>query len=248
VSLRESLQKTANQWPVAKAALKLISRPFRCLTSEGYARIDGQDRYRIAKQLRNAWRAEVIPARQRAVVDAQLQAYRRGRPIKAFDVLVEMLRELRMDGAEDREMLSVLEVGCSSGYYSEIFAMKGLNVVYAGCDYSSAFIAMARQKYPALDFRVEDATSLTYADKSYDAVVSGCCLLHIPEYELAIRETARVARRYAIFYRTPVLHTRPTTYHTKLAYGTKTIEIHFNEQELVALFAAHGLCDEMLLV
>lgn len=241
MSLKDSIRSAASRYPAVKATLKIVSSPFRSLTSARYARIDGRDRDGKAGQLRDAWRAEAIPAKQRAVVDPQLRAYRQGTPIKAFDVLVDMVRALSAAAVAGRAPLSLLEVGCSSGYYSEIFAIKGLNVVYAGCDYSAPFIQLARKMYPALDFKVEDATALGYADETFDVVVSGCCILHIPDYEDAVREAARVSRRYVIFYRTPVLHTRPTTYYTKLAYGTKTIEIHFNEQDLVALFAEHGL-------
>ena len=37
------------------------------------------------------------------------------------------------------------------------------------------------------------------------------------------------------------MHTLPTQFFTKQAYGVKTVEIHFSERELVALFAASGL-------
>jgi hypothetical protein len=72
-------------------------------------------------------------------------------------------------------------------------------------------------------------------------VISGCCLLHIPEYEAAVAETARVARQYAIFHRTPVVLGQPNRYYRKQAYGVETVEIHFNEPQFLALLAQHGL-------
>jgi len=60
--------------------------------------------------------------------------------------------------------------------------------------------------YPAIRFDVEDATRLRYNSDSFDIVVSGCCLLHISEYEKAIAEAARVSREFVVFHRTPVLH------------------------------------------
>ncbi len=112
---------------------------------------------------------------------------------------------------------------------------------YAGCDYSDAFIAMARQRYPGLQFDVQDAAALGYADKSFDLVISGCCLLHIPEYQAAVAETARVAGRYAIFHRTPVVLGQPNKYYRKQAYGVETVEIHFNEPQFLQLLAHNGL-------
>ena len=137
--------------------------------------------------------------------------------------------------------LRVLEIGCSSGYYSEVFAIKQLGLRYEGCDYSAAFIDLARRLYPGIAFEVGDATGLRYADRSFDVVVSGGCILHIPEYERAIAEAARVSRRWVAFHRTPVLHMHGPVTYTKKAYGVETIEIHFNEQALLRLFSAHGM-------
>ena len=83
--------------------------------------------------------------------------------------------------------------------------------------------------------------SLRYPAASYDMVVSGCCLLHIPEYQAAVAETARVARRYAIFHRTPVVLGQPNKYYRKQAYGVETVEIHFNEPQFLELLASSGL-------
>ena len=136
---------------------------------------------------------------------------------------------------------SLLEVGCSSGFYSEVVEIAGLQVQYSGCDYSDAFICLAREKYPAVAFEVEDATALSYPDCSFDVVVSGCCLLHIPEYVKGVEEAVRIARQYVIFHRTPVVFGQPEQWYRKQAYGVETVEIHFNEAEFLALLDRNGL-------
>jgi ubiquinone/menaquinone biosynthesis C-methylase UbiE len=188
-------------------------------------------------RLRSAWKDKGLPVRQRKLVDGQLALYRRGMRVQVFDVLVESLRQLK--GATSN--MGVLEIGCSSGYYAEVFDIARLGVDYAGCDYSEAFVAMARDRYPSLRFDVEDATALGYADGSYDVVVSGCCLLHIPEYAKAVAESVRVARRYAIFHRTPVVLGQPNKHYRKQAYGVETVEIHFNEPAFLQLLSDSGL-------
>jgi ubiquinone/menaquinone biosynthesis C-methylase UbiE len=112
---------------------------------------------------------------------------------------------------------------------------------YQGCDFSPAFIRLARQMYPSIRFDVEDAIRLSYGSDSFDIVVSGCCLLHISEYEKAIAEAARVSREFVVFHRTPVLHMTGPAFYTKNAYGTKMLEIHFHEQQLVRMFVTHKL-------
>lgn len=228
------------EWLVRHPAMHTLARRVSGLVRGGgddYAQLDPDAGRQAAQALREAWRDEDIPPRQRALVDAQLKAYRSGRPNAAFDALVDVLRPL----CRPHPGLRLLEVGCSSGYYSEVLTARGLEVKYAGCDYSEAFVAQARKLYPTLAFEQADATRLPYGDASMDVVVSGCCLLHIPEYGQAVAETARVSGRWTVFHRTPVLHAAPTRYFTKRAYGVGTFEIHFNETELVRLFAHNGL-------
>ena len=188
-------------------------------------------------RLRDSWKSSDLPNRQRILVDTKLAEYRRGESVPVFDLLVRALRELPGLISD----ATVLEIGCSSGFYSEVLAIAGIEVCYSGCDYSDAFIAMARDKYPGLNFQVEDATELKYGDGAFDVVISGGCLLHIPNFQAAVAETARVTRRYAIFHRTPLVLGQPNVYYRKHAYGVETVEIHFNELEFLELLDAHDL-------
>jgi SAM-dependent methyltransferase len=240
MSVTTALKRWLGRHPVLKATLRAVLAPVRGGESTGYHRLDKSQSSAASAQLRAAWQAESMPQRQRRGVDEQLAAFRRGDETPVFDALVRMLRPL-VDSFEPDVRISLLEVGCSSGYHAEVLAERQLRVSYQGCDYSPAFVRMAHEYYPNLPFSVADATALPMPSDSVDIVLSGCCLLHIPEYEQAIRESARVARRYVVFHRTPVLHNAPTTYFRKRAYDVETIEIHFNEEELVGLFARCGL-------
>ena len=232
-----SLRAALDRHPVVKAGLKRALRPFRTVTSDGYRALPEAQRAEVTDALKDAWRNESIPDTQRTAVDRALQSYEAGQPVVEFDVLVDFLRPL----AAQFPGSSVLEVGCSSGYYAQVLAIRGLALDYTGCDFSPSFIDLARRRHPDVHFDIEDATALRYPENTFDIVVSGCCLLHIGDYARAIAETARVARRYAVFHRTPVLARHATRYFTKSAYGVQTVEIHFNERELVSLLAQHGL-------
>jgi len=227
------LRQLLERFPRLKRGLRGIYRSIRPASVSGhYKSLEGDSIELEGLRLRGAWKDSSIPRRQRVLVDGQLKDYRAGVAIPVFDTLVRALRSLPLaPGA------SLLEVGCSSGYYSEVLKIAGLDLRYSGCDYSPTFVEMARSFYPQHEFDNMDATRLRYSDGQFDVVVSGCCLLHIPEYHLAVAETARVARTYAIFHRTPVLRFSPTRHFTKEAYGVQTIELHFNEQELLRLFS-----------
>ena len=149
--------------------------------------------------------------------------------------LVDLLKKI------DTANKKILEIGCSSGYYSEVFNKADFNFIYEGCDYSEEFIKLAKERYPSINFKVGDATNLDYKDNQFDIVIFGCCILHIIDYQTAIKEAARVAKNYIIFHRTPIIHRKKTTYTTKTAYGTKMIEIFFNEEELLNLLSKSNL-------
>lgn len=202
---------------------------FHAVSPENFTQVSGR--------LSESWMADGIPEEQWAVVQPQLAAYRAGKPNPTFDALADIL----VHNVPELHNRSLLEIGCSSGYHSEVLRCKGVKVSYQGCDFSPAFIRIARQIYPSIRFDVEDATRLSYDANSFDIVVSGCCLLHIPEYEKAIAEAARVSREFVVFHRTPVLHMTGPTFFTKSAYGVEMLEIHFHEQQLVRMFATHRL-------
>ncbi len=237
--MRAAIVSVLNRLPRLKYVLRAMrdSLSPHASVSSRYVSLQGEQADAEGQRLRNAWRDDALPVRQRELVDQQLAQYRAGTSIDVFDVFADSIRSL----PELIPGMTLLEVGCSSGFYSEVIKISELPVDYSGCDYSDAFIQLARRCYPSIGFSVEDATALSYADQSYDIVVSGCCLLHIPEYAKAVEETVRVARQYAIFHRTPVVWGQPEQWYRKQAYGIETVEIHFNESEFLDLLARNGL-------
>lgn len=238
----KALRQQLDRHPRLKAALKKVLGMVGvgAGVSSRYVPVPDAEASGEAARLRDAWQAQELPRRQRELVDQQLAAWRRGDAVDVFDVMVVALRGIVQQTSVSAP-LTLLEVGCSSGFYSEVVEVASLPVQYAGCDYSEAFVALARKIYPHIGFSVEDATALSHAEGAFDIVVSGCCLLHIPEYEVAVAETARVARRWAIFHRTPMVIGEPNRYYRKLAYGIETVEIHFNEPAFLALLESNGL-------
>jgi ubiquinone/menaquinone biosynthesis C-methylase UbiE len=237
--MRDLLISFLNYFPALKRAIRDIRKRFFHVASVSshYVNLQGKEADAEGRRLRNSWQDYVLPQRQRKLVDQQLRQYRSGARIDVFDVFIDSVQAL----PDLAPCASLLEIGCSSGFYSEVLEIAGLPVEYSGCDYSDAFIRMAKEKYPTVAFTVEDAIALHYGDRSFDIVVSGCCLLHIPEYAKGVAETARVARRYAIFHRTPIVWGQPEQWYRKDAYGVETVEIHFNEAEFLALLAKNGL-------
>lgn len=206
--------------------------------STNYRELSPAEIQQVADECAQAWQDATIPARQYEIVKPELEAFRHGQPVAPYDALVKAVRHIPMRVLMSRP--SVLDVGASSGYYREVLQIAGFRVQYRGVDFSQAFKELATELYPGIDFDVADARDLPYADDSHDIVLNSAVIMHCREYEQVIRETARVAKHYVIFHRTPIT-TGPTSYWRKDAYQIPVLEIWFNELDLHRLFNQAGL-------
>jgi SAM-dependent methyltransferase len=206
------------------------------LASSDYRVLGGQQEARGITASAGGWLAARTVIRQERAYQGLIAAMKRGEPRLDFKVAAEAI------AATGFASPRVLEVGCGSGYYSDVFAtlLPG-GVRYTGIDYSDAMIARARAHYPSTAFEVADATRLPYADRAFDIVFNGVSLMHIVEYQAAIREAARVASRYCIFHTVPVFTEYRTTFLRKYAYGAPVVEVVFNKQELMSICEGAGL-------
>jgi len=206
------------------------------LASTDYHILGGIEEARQAATSSGGWLAARTVMRQERAYRGLIAAMKRGEPRLDFEVAKDAVAATAI--ARPR----LLEVGCGSGYYSEVFAtLLPDRVTYTGIDYSAAMIARARAIYPSATFEVADATRLPYADAAFDIVFNGVSLMHILDYPAAIREAARVTGGYCIFHTVPVFDDHRTTYLRKYAYGSPVVEIIFGKQELVSLCDEAGL-------
>jgi SAM-dependent methyltransferase len=206
------------------------------LTSTDYRVLDGIDAARHAAKSSDGWLAARTVARQERAYQILIADMKRGEPRLDFTVAAQAV------AATDITPPRLLEVGCGSGYYSEVFAdLVSGGVSYTGIDYSQAMIARARSHYPSVTFEVADATRLPFPDNAFDIVFNGVSLMHIIDYQAAIRETARVAGRCCILHTVPVFDDHQTTFLRKYAYGAPVVEIVFGKRELMSLCRDAGL-------
>ncbi len=84
----------------------------------------------------------------------------------------------------------VLEVGCGTGLILERLASIARSA--HGVDLSPGMLEKARAR--GLDVREGSATSLPFADASFDLACSFKVLAHVPEIDAALGEMARVVR------------------------------------------------------
>ncbi|MFO1249452.1 MAG: class I SAM-dependent methyltransferase [Alphaproteobacteria bacterium] len=182
------------------------------------------------------WHAASTVRRQEQAYGTLLTGMRAGEPRTDLTVAAQAVDAVGLPAP------SLLEIGCGSGYYVEVFeALCRSKVRYTGLDYSGAMITRAKGRYPDAAFVRGDATALDFPDNAFDILFNGVSLMHIMDYEKAIAEAARVARTAVIFHSVPVLDRHDTVYLTKYAYGAQVAEIIFNRDTLLSLFARHKL-------
>lgn len=189
----------------------------------------------VSNGLANAWKSPAITNAQSGLTSRELSEMYEGNIIPPFQVLADAVKAT---GCEDGE---IIEVGCATGYYYEVLRhLLGHAINYKGIDYSEAMIAEARKKYPEVLFELGDATLLPFKNASCDILISGNVIVHVPDYVKVISESSRLARKWVIFHKTPVVNSH-TRYFKKRAYGIACIQIHFSEKEFIQLCEKNGL-------
>lgn len=95
---------------------------------------------------------------------------------------------------------SVLEVACGAKGFAPYF--RDAPFTYTGLDYTEAYLALARERWPMFTFVLGDARKLPFDDKSFDAVLNVNLLLHLPPEDAmkAFNEMLRVTRKVVVIW------------------------------------------------
>jgi 2-polyprenyl-3-methyl-5-hydroxy-6-metoxy-1,4-benzoquinol methylase len=90
---------------------------------------------------------------------------------------------------------SILDVGCGEGVLTAEWAERLGDGRVVGIDLDDPKLRAEwdRRRRPNLDFRVEEATSLSFADDEFGMACAIEVLEHVPEPEATLAEMARVA-------------------------------------------------------
>ena len=200
-------------------------------------RIINRDEFNMSQ----AYTASDVALKQRTMVDRQLAEMLAGNPPSHFDSLGKLLQQLRE--STKSEHVTLLDAACSSAYYADIVQHYVSDwVEYTGYDFNPGMVALARNLHPEFSTLWGDVRNMgMFQDRIFDIVLSGATIMHIKDWQIAIKELARVADKWLILHRTWVYpnHT-PTQIQVRDGYGHNTWYITFNEKELVDLVRVCG--------
>ena len=102
-------------------------------------------------------------------------------------------RRVKMLSSHLKQGMTVLELGCGVGYFTQELVRSEANVV--AIDVSPELLEIARSNCsaPNVQYQLENAHELSYDDAVFDSVV-GSSVLHHLEIEKALRDVYRVLR------------------------------------------------------
>jgi SAM-dependent methyltransferase len=99
------------------------------------------------------------------------------------------------DGFDVRGCKRILDAGCGNGRYTRFLLREApSDALITGFDYSLQMLHRARQRLQSdrASQLAADLTKLPYADESFDAIVCGWVLEHLPDPRPGLAELARV--------------------------------------------------------
>ena len=111
---------------------------------------------------------------------------------EVFGPLTAQTVEATLAAARVRTDARVLDVCTGHGVLAAAAIARGASV--CALDFAHEAVAVARRNAPAADVRQGDAQTLPYSDLTFDAVMCGYGLMHVPSPDRALAEMYRVTR------------------------------------------------------
>ena len=108
-------------------------------------------------------------------------------------------RRVKMLSSHLKPGMTVLELGCGAGYFTQELARSGADIVAIDVSPELLEIARANCSAPNVRYQIQNAHALSYAEAVFDSVV-GSSVLHHLEIEEALREIYRVLKPMGTIY------------------------------------------------
>jgi SAM-dependent methyltransferase len=102
-------------------------------------------------------------------------------------------RRTKMLSSHLRAGVSVLELGCGTGYFTRELAKSGAHIIAVDVSPELLAIASADHSTPNVCYEIQNAGAMSYPDAYFDSVV-GSSVLHHLEIKEALREIYRVLK------------------------------------------------------
>jgi ubiquinone/menaquinone biosynthesis C-methylase UbiE len=146
---------------------------------------------------------------------------------------------------------SILDVGCGEGVLTEQWAdqLGSGRIVGIDLDDPKLKAEWEKRQRANLEYRVEDATNLSFADDEFDMASAIEVLEHVPDPERTVSEMARVAKKSVLVSvpREPLwrgLNMARGAYWKDLGNTPGHIN-HWSKRSFVSMLSRYGTVDEV---
>jgi SAM-dependent methyltransferase len=146
---------------------------------------------------------------------------------------------------------SILDVGCGEGVLTAQWAerLDGGRIVGIDLDDPKLRAEWEKRTRPNLEYRAEEATSLSFADGEFDMATAIEVLEHLPEPEQTVAEMARVAERWLLVS----VPREPVWRMTNMARGAYLKDLgntpghlnHWSKRSFVSLLSRYGTVEQV---
>jgi 2-polyprenyl-3-methyl-5-hydroxy-6-metoxy-1,4-benzoquinol methylase len=146
---------------------------------------------------------------------------------------------------------SILDVGCGEGVLTEQWADKlgGGRIVGIDLDDPKLKAEWEKRRRANLEYRVEDATHLSFADNEFELASAIEVLEHVPDPERTVAEMARVAKNWLLVS----VPREPLWRGLNMARGAYLKDFgntpghinHWSKRSFVSMLSRHGTVDEV---
>jgi 2-polyprenyl-3-methyl-5-hydroxy-6-metoxy-1,4-benzoquinol methylase len=146
---------------------------------------------------------------------------------------------------------SILDVGCGEGVLTAQWADKlgDRRIVGIDLDDPKLKAEWEQRRRANLEYRVEDATNLSFADGEFDMATAIEVLEHVPDPERTVSEMARVAKRWVLVS----VPREPLWRGLNMARGAYLKDLgntpghvnHWSKRSFVSMLSRHGTVEEV---
>jgi ubiquinone/menaquinone biosynthesis C-methylase UbiE len=91
----------------------------------------------------------------------------------------------------------IADLGCGTGIFTSLLSARGFTPI--GVDLSPGLVARALGRYPGIEFVEGDVEGLSFDDESFDGVLLGGIVHHLPDPSACAREVCRILKPGAAF-------------------------------------------------
>lgn len=112
--------------------------------------------------------------------------------------LIGRFQEKLLEAVKPLQPESVLELGCGEGFLLSRIKKEFPHVPMLGLDNNPEAVAEGKRLFPDVQLETGDIYAINQPDNSWDVTMASEVLEHLEHPEQALKELARVAKRYVV--------------------------------------------------